>query len=199
MRQTVFALALATSALAATACSAEVTPQGAAQANTSSSVQMQNDPGAPPPMRAHRGMHGSAMMMRADANEDGVITRAEAIAKADARFDQLDTNHDGKVTSDEQNAMRSAMRDRMGARGKSPPEGGPQGAMAGMGRHHDRDGAMTKAETEARAVKRFDRMDANHDGKLDKTELANFKEMRHLKHDKMQGGDMPPPPPAGTD
>ncbi|MDQ2893966.1 MAG: hypothetical protein M3R64_12890 [Pseudomonadota bacterium] len=199
MRKTVFALALATSALAAAACSAEVTPQAAAQANAAASAQIQNDPGAPPPMRAHRGMHGGAMMMRADANEDGVITRAEAIAQADARFDRLDTNHDGKVTSDEQDAMRSAMRERMGARRKSPPQGDPQGAMARKGRHHDRDGAMTKADAEARAVKRFDRMDANHDGKLDKTELANVKELRHLKHDKMQGGDMPPPPPTGTD
>lgn len=34
---------------------------------------------------------------RADANGDGVITRAEWIAAANARFDRLDVNKDGKL------------------------------------------------------------------------------------------------------
>ena len=34
---------------------------------------------------------------RADTNGDGVITRAEWIAAANARFDRLDTNKDGKL------------------------------------------------------------------------------------------------------
>jgi len=33
----------------------------------------------------------------ADANGDGTITRAEWIAAANARFDQLDTNKDGRL------------------------------------------------------------------------------------------------------
>ena len=38
---------------------------------------------------------------RGDANGDGVLTRDEAMAQADARFDRLDANKDGKLTPDE--------------------------------------------------------------------------------------------------
>lgn len=34
---------------------------------------------------------------RADANGDGVVTRAEWVAAANARFDKFDTNKDGKL------------------------------------------------------------------------------------------------------
>ncbi|WP_161978374.1 hypothetical protein [Sphingomonas oligophenolica] len=179
MRKTILILSLAASALGATACSAQATQTN--QTNQADTAE-------------HGHGHRGAMMMRADTNRDGVITRAEAIAAADARLDKLDTNHDGTVTADEMAARRAAMRERMAARGMTLPDG----ATRGMGRHRDRDGdgIMTKAEAEAHAATRFDRMDANHDGKLDKTELANLREMRHLRHDKMRGGDMPPPQPT---
>jgi hypothetical protein len=51
---------------------------------------------------------------RADANGDGVVTRAEWIAAANARFDRLDTNKDGKLVI-----------------GEIPPAPPP-----GHGRHH---------------------------------------------------------------
>ena len=44
-------------------------------------------------------------MMRADANGDGIVTRAEALAEAGARFDRIDTNHDGKIDQAELAAM----------------------------------------------------------------------------------------------
>ena len=53
---------------------------------------------APPPPR------GGGMMMRADANDDGVVTRAEALAGE--RFDRMDANGDGRLTVDELPAMR---------------------------------------------------------------------------------------------
>ena len=173
MRKIVLTLALAATSIAAAACSAQSAPT--------------DTPRGP-------GHRGAAMMMHADANHDGVITRAEAMAEADARFAKLDTDGDGQVTAAEMQARRSAMRDRMQARGKAPRAGGPDGARMGRRGDVDGDGLMTKADAEARAAKRFDRMDANHDGKLDKTELANFNEMRRVKHREMRnGGDMPPP------
>jgi len=188
MKKTLLALALGTSAIAAGACSAQTTPS----ADAAQTMTRDQAPG-----RMGHGMRG-AMMKRSDANKDGVITRAEAIAEADARFDTMDANHDGTVTAAERTAMRQAMRDRMTAAGKTPLEG-RDGARDGgrkMARGGpDGDGVLTRAEAEARAAKRFDRMDANHDGKLDATELANMREMRHMKHAERRGGtDMLPPP-----
>jgi Ca2+-binding EF-hand superfamily protein len=60
-----------------------------------------------------------------------------------------------------------------------PPPGGSK--HDGMGRRMDPngDGSVTREEFEARALKRFDRIDANHDGVIDATERANAAEMRH--------------------
>jgi hypothetical protein len=136
----------------------------------------QTVPPAPPP---------GGGMMRLDANHDGVITRAEMIAEAEARFAVMDTNKDGKVTPEERDAAREAMRaQRRGG------DGGPRGG-AGMRGSGDRD--MTRAEALDRAGRRFDRLDANHDGRLDAAELAAARPMRGPRG----GGDTPPPaPPA---
>ncbi len=135
--------------------------------------------------------------MRQDANRDGVATRAEAIAQADARFAQMDTDHDGRVTADEMRAYRTAMHDRMIASGRDVPVPPPGGAKHdGMGRRMDPngDGSVTREEFEARALKRFDRMDANHDGMIDATERANAAEMRHVDRRERRQGVTPPAP-----
>ncbi|MEA1082974.1 hypothetical protein SFC76_01775 [Sphingomonas sp. CD22] len=126
----------------------------------------QTVPPAPPP---------GGGMMRLDANHDGVITRPEMIAEAEARFAAMDADKDGKVTPAERDAARPQWR---GA-GNRPRGGG--------------DREMTRAETLARAGQRFDRLDTNHDGKLDAAELAAARPMRGPRG----GGDTPPPaPPA---
>ncbi|KQN28413.1 hypothetical protein ASF00_11250 [Sphingomonas sp. Leaf34] len=120
--------------------------------------------------------------IRQDANRDGVGTRAEAIAQADARFAQMDTDRDGRVTAGEMRAYRAARHDRMVASGRDVPIPPPGGSKHdGMGRRMDPngDGSVTREEFEARALKRFDRIDANHDGVIDATERANAAEMRH--------------------
>ena len=64
-----------------------------------------------------RGRGGSMGMMRmADADKDGVITKAEFQTAALQRFDRLDANHDGTVTSDEAKAARDNMRQQWQAR-----------------------------------------------------------------------------------
>lgn len=56
-------------------------------------------------------------MMRADANGDGVVTKAEFTADNDARFARMDANHDGKLDASEMPQRRP--------RGPRPPEGPP--------------------------------------------------------------------------
>ena len=117
-------------------------------------------------------------MMRADANRDGTITRAEMVAEADARFAAMDTDKDGKVTAAERDAARDAMRAqrRDGAGGGGARGGGGMGMSMGM--RGDPDGVLTRAEAVQRAGARFDRLDANRDGSLDAGELAAARPMR---------------------
>ena len=71
-----------------------------------------------------------------------------------------------------------------------PPQRGPGGAM--MRADSDGDGVVTRVEALAEAGARFDRMDANHDGRIDKGELTAMADMRRGRR------DAPPPvnPPA---
>ena len=56
--------------------------------------------------QAPRGPGGrGAGMMRADADGDGIVTRAEALAEAGMRFDRIDANRDGKLDQAEMAAM----------------------------------------------------------------------------------------------
>ena len=85
--------------------------------------------------------------MRQDANHDGVATRAEAIAQADARFVQIDTDRDGRVTGGEMRAYRAAVHDRMVASGRDVPVPPPGGRKHdGMSRRMDPngDGSVTR-------------------------------------------------------
>ena len=60
------------------------------------------------------GPGGAGMMLRmADANNDGAVTRDEAMAAALKHFDTMDANKDGQVTKVERQAAMKAM---MGAR-----------------------------------------------------------------------------------
>lgn len=61
---------------------------------------------------------GGGVLMRADANGDGVITRQEMIGQATQRFDRLDTDHDGKLDQSELERTGRALR---AMRGDMPP------------------------------------------------------------------------------
>ncbi len=176
MRKTVLTLMLAASAITSAASSAQTAPAPASV------------PARPRPP------------MRQDVNHDGVATRAEAIAQADARFAQIDTDHDGRVTSGEMRAYRAAVHDRMVASGRDVPVPPPGGRKHdGLGRRMDPngDGSVSRDEFEARALKRFDRMDANHDGTIDATERANAAEMRHIdRRERREGVTAPSATPA---
>jgi hypothetical protein len=143
-------------------------------------------PPAPPPPPARA-------MMRADANSDGIVTRDEAQAQADAQFAAMDTDHNGKLTGEERRAGMAAMRAaRTGGdtprppRGDDPRDGGPRdGGPRGGG--YMGGGDMTQAAFRDRAAQRFDRLDADHDGTVSRAEMTAARSA-------MRGGDRPQPP-----
>lgn len=137
--------------------------------------------GSPPPRRDPLTM--------ADQNKDGLVTREEMLASVATRFAAMDANRDGKVTPDERDAYQAQERARMA--GRMMPK---------------RD--LTLADEQSRATRMFDRIDANHDGKIDAAERqAVAQRMMQMRGGGggwrgRQGpppGDMPPPPPPPGD
>jgi EF-hand domain pair/EF hand len=59
-------------------------------------------------------MQEGDMFARADKNNDGKVSLAEALAGPLARFDTADTNHDGTLSPEERKAAREKMRMMMG-------------------------------------------------------------------------------------
>ena len=79
---------------------------------------------------------------------------------------------------------------------QEPPGGGmAAGARAMMRADANGDGVITREEYLAQAGQRFDRMDLNHDGKIDQTEMQQVGERMRGRGGMRGGGDMPPPPP----
>lgn len=73
-------------------------------------------------MRGGHGGHDGGMMMKmADANKDGVVTKAEATAGALKHFDMIDANKDGTVTPDERKASFAKMREMWKAKRAAAP------------------------------------------------------------------------------
>lgn len=112
-----------------------------------------------------------------DTNGDGKVTQAEFDAARaarrtewrDKRFAKLDTDRNGEISKTEFETAQ-------GPDGRGPREGGRRfahrGGMGGgmMGRgglmalDTNKDGAVTLAEAQARALARFDQADTNKDG-----------------------------------
>ncbi|WCT73425.1 EF-hand domain-containing protein [Sphingomonas naphthae] len=81
-------------------------------------------PGAPDmPPPPHEGMMMMAMFDRIDADKDGKVTEAEAVAAARARFAKIDTDGDGKLSEAERMAARPMQVHimRRDLRGDAPP------------------------------------------------------------------------------
>ncbi len=113
----------------------------------------------------------AAQFRKADADGDGVLSRAEAERAAPewaARFDAIDADRDGKISPEEIRAFRRA--------GKG---GRRAGAAAKFDQLFDRtdadgDGALSRAEVQTglpRVAKKFERIDRNGDGRLTREEM----------------------------
>jgi Ca2+-binding EF-hand superfamily protein len=115
---------------------------------------------------------------RLDADRDGRVTPEEARAMGERRraemmgrmFDRLDADHDGNITRDEFARAHAMRGGRGGGRHMGPPPGGP-GEPEGPGGRGMRGGRMfgeqgfiTRDQMRERALARFDRADADHDG-----------------------------------
>jgi Ca2+-binding EF-hand superfamily protein len=133
--------------------------------------------------------------MKADANGDGALSRAEFMAQAEARFARLDADKNGLLTREERKTARAAMRSARGER-RTDRMGGGGGARMLASFDSDRDGrvslaefqggvgqrmqnrplreGVTAAQRNERLTGRFKRWDSNADGYVDQTEMATI-------------------------
>ncbi|MDB5555504.1 MAG: hypothetical protein JWL86_5488 [Rhizobium sp.] len=107
------------------------------------------------------------MIKRADINGDGKISQSELARGLSVTFAALDTNKDGALSADEVSNAKASMK----AHRK-------QARAAGEGRVH-----FVKFPAK-RMSKRFDKIDANGDGKLSESELGRVSERMFKRRDK---------------
>ena len=93
--------------------------------------------------------------LRADANDDGVVTRAELGEEADGRFARIDADDDGTASATELSSRR----------GRGERRGAEETGSRPVA-------AITKADYRDRALARFDRRDGDKDGRLAGEELS---------------------------
>ncbi|OYX51989.1 MAG: hypothetical protein B7Y97_03785 [Sphingomonas sp. 32-66-10] len=121
---------------------------------------------------------GTAIAMQSEAPTapKQPVSKAEMLARADARFDRLDTNKDGQLSADERkagmDAARAAMAEKKGGELQDFVPGARRGG-GGMGERMmarvdtNGDGLISKAENRAMVEARFARMDADKDGTVE--------------------------------
>lgn len=155
--------------------------------------------------RPREGMHGGRLLLRsADANNDGMITKAELNAalarvgparadtfreRSDALFNQLDSNRDGSISRDEVDAAKGPTyvgRPPQGSNGQGPDGMGPEGEgpppRQRQGRPNpdtNNDQKVSLVEWLARPDPLFERGDTNNDGRVTREEAAAF--MRQMR------------------
>lgn len=153
--------------------------------------------------RAEVSAQVTARFARADTNGDGVLNEADKAARIGQMFDTIDTDKNGSISRAEFVAAHSAMGGEHAGMemGGGPGMGGhPMGKGGGPGMmlrmaDANNDGAVTRDEALAAALKHFDTMDANKDGQVTKAERqAAMKAMMGARTKGPGGGMMPPPP-----
>jgi len=154
--------------------------------------------------------------VRADADRNGIVSRAEFVAKIDQRFAKLDVNGDGQLTRADRQARRAAnparaerrqanraqrlarfdtnrdgqlsQTERQAARAQRQAMRGERlAARGGVRRDANGDQAITRAEFQAHALQRFARLDTNRDGQLTRAERQAGKAQRQARRAQRQG------------
>jgi len=121
------------------------------------------------------------ILQRMDANKDGKISKEEAKDRIAENFAAIDTNKDGYLDRTELLAMARRMVQAM------PPPGGRPGPFGGPGGpprpdpldfdalDKNADGRLTRDELKGtRFYDVFDKIDTNHDGKIDPKEWQAY-------------------------
>lgn len=125
-----------------------------------------------------------------DADKDGAVTQeeikahreAKRAARMDAHFKSMDADSDGAISRAEFDAAHTKKQDRMGQRGKrGDHKMAHRGMMGGMMKGHifkmadaNKDGKVTLAEATAKALARFDIIDADKNGTVTGAERMDF-------------------------
>jgi len=102
------------------------------------------------------GRGGDRFWDRFDKDGDGRVPVEDLVGRAAERADEIDADGDGFITREEMDAYREARREDMQAM-RFPDRNG--------------DGVVDRAEYEAAARERFDKLDANGDGVLTEDEV----------------------------
>ena len=202
-----FTLAAATAALAMTATALIAAP-GDARRSPGSGPDANGDGVM---TRAEVQAQVAERFAKADANGDGTLNEADKAARTGQMFDKIDTDKNGSISRTEFVAAHSGMmggehegmdHGKMDGPGKGGPgmggrrmgSGGGAGMMLRMADTNS-DGAVTRDEALAAALKHFDAMDANKDGQVTKAERqAAMQAMSARMRGNGPGGAVPPPP-----
>ena len=150
--------------------------------------------------------------MNADANGDGVITRAEAQAKATERFAKMDANGDGVLNETDRSAGMEQRREQMFAKldadgngqisraefmsaeregkrgGKRMGHRGHRGGKMMERADANNDGVIDSGEFVAGALTRFERADANNDGQVTQAERQAQRDQRRARWQSREEG-----------
>lgn len=153
--------------------------------------------------RAEAQDQAAKVFARLDANHDGKLDRSDREAlraqRQQARFDRLDTNKDGQLSREEFMARPAPGADGAGMAGRRFGHGRGHGMMDGRKAEANGDRSLTQAEFVDAALRRFDRIDANHDGRITPDERQAARQAMHRgRHGRAGAPDAlpPPPPPA---
>jgi Ca2+-binding EF-hand superfamily protein len=114
-------------------------------------------------------------LMAMDTDHNGTVTKAEMDKWMDAHFAKADTDHDGTLEAKELVAFCKYIMTtgKASSYAKQCPNQGKQW-LATM--DTDKDGTVSKEEMEKYFDAEFDKTDVEHDGTLDKKELAVFRQ-----------------------
>ena len=111
---------------------------------------------------------GGERGMGADANKDGVLTRAEAMAHAKTRFAKLDVNSDGKLDRADREAKKAERFAKIDTNG----DGEVSQAEIAAARE------ARKAKRSERHADHFAKMDTDNSGGLSQSEMTAARESR---------------------
>ncbi len=120
----------------------------------------------------HKGGHGK---MSLDANGDGKLSLSEAQAMHMKKFENLDANGDGNITDAEMRQHDEMMQKRMAEKMAQRRQ------MQFSHLDTNKDGKISQAEFAAPQKARFEKVDANGDNMIDKSERMAARENMKAK------------------